>query len=97
MPNKRRRLIGRVSSAKMDKTIVVKVDVAKRHPVYDKVLHETRKYYAHDEQNQAQEGDLVQIVESRPLSRLKRWALERILERADVAQATVSAVEDGSN
>jgi small subunit ribosomal protein S17 len=97
MPNNRRRLIGRVSSAKMDKTIVVKVDVAKRHPVYDKVLHETRKYYAHDEQNQAQEGDLVQIVESRPLSRLKRWALERILERADAAQETVSAVEDGSN
>ncbi|MBO9309200.1 MAG: 30S ribosomal protein S17 [Chloroflexi bacterium] len=94
MPNKRRRLIGRVSSAKMNKTIVVKVDVAKRHPLYDKVLRRTRKYYAHDELNQAQEGDLVQIVESRPLSRLKRWALERILERANAAQGTVSAVED---
>jgi small subunit ribosomal protein S17 len=97
MPNKRRRLIGRVSSAKMDKTIVVKVDVAKRHPIYDKVLHETRKYYAHDERNEAQEGDLVQIVESRPLSRLKRWALERILERRDASQMAVSAVEEGSN
>jgi small subunit ribosomal protein S17 len=97
MPNNRRRLIGRVSSAKMDKTIVVKVDVAKRHPIYDKVLHKTRKYYAHDEQNQAQEGDLVQIVESRPLSRLKRWALERILERADAARATASATEGEGN
>lgn len=97
MPNKRRRLIGRVSSAKMDKTIVVKVDVAKRHPIYDKVLHKTRKYYAHDERNEAQEGDLVQIVESRPLSRLKRWALERILERREAKQATVSAAEEGSN
>ncbi|MCS6870727.1 MAG: 30S ribosomal protein S17 [Anaerolineae bacterium] len=97
MPNKRRRLIGRVSSAKMDKTIVVKVDVAKRHPIYDKVLHETRKYYAHDERNEAQEGDLVQIVESRPLSRLKRWALERILERREAAQMTISAAEEGSN
>lgn len=100
MPNNRRRLVGRVSSAKMDKTIVVKVDVAKRHPVYDKVLHETRKYYAHDEDNQAQEGDLVQIVESRPTSRLKRWALERILEKRDAASTTITvadAVEDGSN
>lgn len=97
MPNNRRRLIGRVSSAKMDKTIVVKVDVAKRHPIYDKVLHETRKYYAHDEHNEAREGDLVQIVESRPLSRLKRWALERILERREAPQAAVSAAEEGSN
>lgn len=81
MPNKRRRLIGRVASARMSKTIVVTVNVAKRHPVYDKVIRETRKYYAHDEDNQAHEGDLVQIVESRPLSRTKRWALESILEK----------------
>jgi small subunit ribosomal protein S17 len=81
MPNKRRRLIGRVASARMSKTIVVAVNVAKRHPVYDKVIRETRKYYAHDEENQAHEGDLVQIVESRPLSRTKRWALESILEK----------------
>ncbi|MFQ3536607.1 MAG: 30S ribosomal protein S17 [Aggregatilineales bacterium] len=97
MPNNRRRLIGRVSSAKMQKTIVVKVDVAKRHPIYDKVLHKTRKYYAHDEHNEAQEGDLVQIVESRPLSRLKRWALERILERREAAPVSLEAPEEGSN
>ena len=81
MPNNRRRLIGRVVSNKMDKTVVVAVDVAKRHRLYDKVIHETRKFYAHDEENVAQEGDLVQIVESRPLSKLKRWALETVLEK----------------
>ena len=81
MPNNRRRLVGRVVSNKMNKTIVVAVDVAKRHRLYDKVLHQTHKYYAHDEANSAQEGDLVQIVESRPLSRTKRWALETIVQK----------------
>jgi len=81
MPNNRRRLVGRVVSNKMQKTIVVAVDVAKRHRLYDKVIHETHKYYAHDEENAAQEGDMVQIVESRPLSRTKRWALENVIEK----------------
>jgi len=81
MPNNRRRLVGRVVSNKMNKTIVVTVDVAKRHRLYDKVVHETHKYYAHDEAGTAQEGDLVQIVESRPLSKLKRWALETVVEK----------------
>ena len=81
MPNDRRRLVGRVSSNKMDKTITVVVDVSKRHRLYDKVVRLTRKFYAHDEKNEAQDGDLVQIVESRPLSRTKRWALEKILEK----------------
>lgn len=61
------------------------------------MLHQTRKYYAHDERNEAQEGDLVQIVESRPLSRLKRWALERILERREAAPLNLEAAEEGSN
>ena len=81
MPNKRRRLVGHVVSDKMDKTLVVAVDVSKRHRLYDKVVHMTRKFYAHDEENAAHEGDLVQIVESRPLSKTKRWALESILEK----------------
>lgn len=81
MANERRRLVGHVVSNKMDKTIVVAVDVSKRHRLYDKVVHETRKFYAHDEANAAQAGDLVQIVESRPLSRTKRWALETVLEK----------------
>ena len=81
MPNNRRRLVGRVTSNKMDKTLVVSVEVSKRHRLYDKVLHSTRKFYAHDEENTAQEGDLVQIVECKPMSRTKRWALETILEK----------------
>jgi small subunit ribosomal protein S17 len=81
MPNSRRRLVGRVVSNKMDKTLVVAVGVSKRHRLYDKVLHMTRKFYAHDEENTAQEGDLVQIVECKPMSRTKRWALETILEK----------------
>ena len=81
MPNSRKRLIGRVVSDKMDKTVVVAVDVSKRHRLYDKVVHMTRKFYAHDEENTAHEGDLVQIVESRPISKTKRWALETIVEK----------------
>jgi small subunit ribosomal protein S17 len=81
MPNKRRRFIGRVVSDKMDKTIVVAVDMAQRHRLYDKVIHYTKKYYAHDEENVAKEGDTVQIVEARPLSRLKRWALEAVVQK----------------
>lgn len=81
MANNRRRLTGHVVSSKMDKTIVIAVDVSKRHRLYDKVVHETRKFYAHDEENIAKEGDLVQIVESRPLSKTKRWALEAVLEK----------------
>ena len=81
MANNRRRLVGRVISDKMDKTRVVVVDVSKRHRLYDKVVHQTHKYYAHDEENTSHIGDLVQIVESQPLSKLKRWALELVLEK----------------
>jgi len=65
----------------MDKPWFVAVDVSKRHRLYDKVVHMTRKFYAHDEENTAHEGDLVQIVESRPISKTKRWALETIVEK----------------
>jgi small subunit ribosomal protein S17 len=81
MANNRRRLVGRVISDKMDKTRVVAVDVARRHRLYDKVVHQTQRYYMHDEENVSQTGDLVQIVESQPLSKLKRWALETVLEK----------------
>ena len=81
MPNNRRLLIGKVVSNKMNKTLVVTVEVAKRHRLYDKVVHSTHKFYAHDENNSATEGDIVQIVESQPLSKLKRWALETIIEK----------------
>lgn len=78
--NSRRRLQGVVASNKMQKTVVVKVTRTFRHPLYTKVVHTTKRYMAHDELG-CQEGDLVRIVESRPLSRHKRWVVEEILKR----------------
>jgi len=80
---RRKRLVGRVVSDKMDKTVVVMVERTQRHPLYGKVIRKRKKFYAHDEENACREGDLVRIVESRPLSRLKRWVVEEILERAE--------------
>jgi small subunit ribosomal protein S17 len=73
---------GKVVSAGADKTIVVRVEVAKAHPVYKKVIRRSTKLHAHDEQNQAKVGDIVRIVETRPLSKLKRWRLREIVEVA---------------
>jgi small subunit ribosomal protein S17 len=73
---------GTVVSAKPDKTIVVRIDVARRHRRYEKIVRSTTKLHAHDETNDAREGDLVRVSESRPLSRTKRWKLEEVLERA---------------
>ena len=74
--------IGTVVSAKPDKTIVVRIDVARRHRKYEKIVRSTNKLHAHDETNDANEGDRVRVVESRPLSRTKRWKLVEVLERA---------------
>jgi small subunit ribosomal protein S17 len=73
---------GRVVSSKADKTIRVQIETARRHPAYEKIIRNTRTLHAHDERNEAGEGDLVQVVETRPLSRLKRWRLVEILEKA---------------
>lgn len=73
---------GVVVSTKADKTITVRIDVTRRHPVYEKVVRRSTTLHAHDEQNQAREGDVVRIVETRPLSRTKRWRLVGVLERA---------------
>jgi len=72
-----------VVSDKMQKTVVVQVEQTRRHPLYGKVIRVRKKYYAHDEQNSCRQGDLVRIVESRPMSRLKRWVVEEILERSE--------------
>ncbi len=66
---------GTVTSTKMDKTVVVTLDTHQRHPKYKKSFKISKKYYAHDELNTCKEGDIVTIVESRPLSRLKRWTV----------------------
>jgi small subunit ribosomal protein S17 len=74
--------VGRVVSNKNDKTVVVAVDYLKRHRLYKKMLRRTSKFHAHDEGNECQMGDLVRIVETRPLSKLKRWRVAEIIQRA---------------
>lgn len=73
---------GRVISNKMQKTITVAVDRQIKHPIYGKFITKTTKYVAHDENNDANIGDLVKIMETRPLSKRKRWRLIEIIERA---------------
>jgi small subunit ribosomal protein S17 len=73
---------GRVVSSKPDKTISVAIEVARRHPQYEKIVRRSRTLHAHDERNEAGQGDLVRIVETRPLSRTKRWRLVEVLEKA---------------
>jgi small subunit ribosomal protein S17 len=73
---------GVVISAKPDKTITVRIDVTRRHQVYKKIVRSSSTLHVHDERNDANEGDLVRVVESRPLSRTKRWRLVEVLERS---------------
>ncbi|HKO05391.1 MAG TPA: 30S ribosomal protein S17 [Candidatus Acidoferrales bacterium] len=82
IPRRRQSKVGVVTSASMAKTIVVKVTRKVRHALYGRVLRKTHKLYAHDEQGEARKGDTVRIVETRPLSHLKRWRLAEILARA---------------
>ncbi|MEW5724084.1 MAG: 30S ribosomal protein S17 [Thermodesulfobacteriota bacterium] len=77
----KKRMVGVVVSDKMDKTIVVVVNRLVQHPAYKKYIHRRAKFTAHDEENAAHTGDRVEIVQSRPLSRRKRWRLARIVER----------------
>jgi small subunit ribosomal protein S17 len=77
----RKVLIGTVVSNKMQKTIVVEVTRKKAHPMYKRVISIRKKFYAHDEKNEAHPGDTVRIEESRPLSKLKRWALKEIVRK----------------
>jgi small subunit ribosomal protein S17 len=82
MKERKRILVGRVLSNRMDKTVVVQVVRRKRHRLYGKVISTRTKFKAHDAENTCQIGDLVKIIESRPLSREKRWVVTEILEAA---------------
>jgi len=98
MPDRRPRQqkIGVVTSAKMQKTIVVRVTRLVRHRLYQRVMRVSKKFYAHDEQGEARPGDTVRIVESRPLSKLKRWRLaEVIARRTSVDYRAADASEQG--
>jgi small subunit ribosomal protein S17 len=86
-PAKRKERVGEVLSNKMNKTIVVEVQRRFPHPRFKKIVTAYKKFYAHDEKNEARPGDRVRIVETRPLSKTKRWALAAIVERGEDAAA----------
>ena len=78
----KRTLIGRVVSDKMDKTVTDLVERRVKHPMYDKIIVRSKKYHAHNEGNEAKQGDLVEIQECRPLSKSKSWSVSKLLEKA---------------
>ncbi len=80
--NSRKETVGQVVSSKADKTIVVQVVRKVKHPIYGKMILKSTKFHAHDEKNECNEGDKVKIMETRPLSKNKRWRLVEILEKA---------------
>jgi small subunit ribosomal protein S17 len=84
--SRRNEKVGLVVSTKMQKTIVVEIEIRKAHPKYKRVMKSNKKFYAHDELNSARVGDVVRIREARPLSKLKRWSLEEIVRRSSLAQ-----------
>jgi len=92
--SRRNEKVGQVVSTKMQKTIVVEVEMRKAHPKYKRVMKTNKKFYAHDEQNTARVGDMVRIRETRPLSKLKRWNLEEIVRRSALAQVEAAVAEN---
>ena len=89
---RRNEKVGQVVSTKMQKTIVVAVEMRKAHAKYKRIVRSTKKFYAHDEQSSARLGDVVRIRETRPLSKLKRWSLEEIVRRSSLAQIEDAAL-----
>ncbi|HUK23173.1 MAG TPA: 30S ribosomal protein S17 [Terriglobales bacterium] len=85
VPGPRKLVVGEVVSSKMHKTIVVEVVRKKSHPFYGRVVSKAKKFYAHDESNQAHVGDVVRLEETRPLSKLKRWRLKEVIRKAALA------------
>lgn len=82
-PRKQRKTrVGKVVSSKMNKTVVVAITRMVKHPLYKKYIKRTTKVYAHDEQNDAREGDTVRVVETRPLSKTKCWRVQEVIDRA---------------
>jgi small subunit ribosomal protein S17 len=94
--SRRNEKVGQVVSTKMQKTIVVAVEMRKAHPKYKRIVRQTKKFYAHDEQSSARLGDMVRIRETRPTSKLKRWSLEEIVRRSTLAQIEDTAHEAAS-
>ncbi len=87
---RRKEVVGEVVSNRMHKTIVVEVVRKKAHPFYGRVVSKAKKFYAHDEKNEAHVGDVVRLEETRPLSKLKRWRLKEIVRRAALLPETIA-------
>ena len=92
--SRRNTKIGQVTSTKMSKTIVVEVIRKKAHPLYRRVIANRKKFYAHDENGTARVGDFVEIEETRPMSRLKRWRLKNVLQKAKLVAGEEAAVSN---
>lgn len=90
--SRRNEKVGQVVSTKMQKTIVVEVEMRKAHSKYKRIIRSSKKFYAHDPENSAHVGDMVRIRETRPLSKLKRWSLEEIIRRSSLVQDEPKAV-----
>jgi small subunit ribosomal protein S17 len=89
VPGRRKEVVGEVVANRMQKTIVVKVTRKKAHPFYGRVVARNKKFYAHDEKNEAHVGDVVRIEETRPLSKLKRWKLKDIVRKTTLVPEVV--------
>lgn len=89
----RKTRVGRVLSNKMDKTVVVAVEVVKRHPLYGKAMKKAVKYKVHDEKNECGEGDVVRIIETRPLSKEKRWRIGEIITKKEAVEVKPGEVK----
>ncbi|MBN2462972.1 MAG: 30S ribosomal protein S17 [Dehalococcoidia bacterium] len=92
MKEKRKTRTGRVISDKMDKTVVVLVESLRRHPLYKKVVKHTSKFKVHDEANACKIGDVVKIIETRPLSKDKRWRVAKIITRKEVVEVEATEI-----
>jgi len=88
---RRKEIVGEVVSNRMRKTIVVQVVRKKSHGFYGRVISKAKKFYAHDEKNEAHIGDVVRLEETRPLSKLKRWRLKQIVRRTALTPETIAA------
>jgi small subunit ribosomal protein S17 len=88
---RRKEVIGMVVSSRMQKTIVVEIVRQKSHSFYGRVVSKAKKFYAHDEKNEAHVGDFVRLEETRPLSKLKRWRLKEVIRKAALAPETTEA------
>ena len=96
MEKNRKSRIGKVTSNKMNKTVVVQTESLHRHPLYHKVVRQSTRFKAHDENNECNIGDVVKIVETRPLSKDKRWRIVEIIQKADIVGVLKDDVDQGN-